>query len=531
MSDPLLCPKCSCSIAPLQKPGTDHVVCPECGCEFKVDAPGAAAPPESSTPQVDYVRVAARQQGMLIALLISLAFGVVVIAGIQTGQWQARRSGPPPALIAFLLGWLLTGAICHILFLMLSIELRVVGLWLAATGIGVIIAIAALGGALPAEPAGMLTTLVNVTMVLIVNGMATSRLRGVGVQVGLFGADRKKVLEALAQDRASTAKKTGMATAAILLSLFGLLFMPIEFLAIALGITALVRIHSDPACYGGRKRAITAVAVSSVAILLFAVLMVVQQVGKAGHLDGIFAQHREAVQSDPDDPHAHNTLAMLLTMNGDLDGGIEHCREALSLDPDNADANYIIGNAMLCKGDLDGAIEHYREALRIDPDNADVHNDLAVAFMRKGNFDGAIKHYREALQIDPDVVTFYSNLALALAKKGDLDGAIEHAREAARLYPEDAFAQGALGVVLCVRGDSGAGRRHLNKALELDPGLAITHYNLACCLALEKEAAAAIEALAKAIDLDERLRKYARTDEDFDAIRNAHAFRKLVHDE
>ena len=57
------------------------------------------------------------------------------------------------------------------------------------------------------------------------------------------------------------------------------------------------------------------------------------------------------------------------------------------------------------------------------------------------------------------------------------------------------------------------------------------HNNLAIALARKKATAAAVAALAKAIELDPRYRAWAKTDKNYDPIRDDPVFRKLVYDE
>ena len=57
------------------------------------------------------------------------------------------------------------------------------------------------------------------------------------------------------------------------------------------------------------------------------------------------------------------------------------------------------------------------------------------------------------------------------------------------------------------------------------------YFNLACAFAQQSDAPNAVEALVAAIVLDKTCREGAKTDTDFDSIRNVPAFRKLVYGE
>ena len=177
------------------------------------------------------------------------------------------------------------------------------------------------------------------------------------------------------------------------------------------------------------------------------------------------------------------------------------------------------------------ALGHWRDVLQLDPHYAAAHNNLGVALKAKGELDAAIENYNAALRIDPDYAIAHSNLGSALAAKGELDAAIECYKEALRIEPDCASAHNNLGNALQDKGDPDAAIEHYNAALRIDPDDARAHDNLAIALAQKGDAAAAVTALAKAIELDERYRAWAKTDTNYDSIRDDPAFRKLVYGE
>lgn len=252
---------------------------------------------------------------------------------------------------------------------------------------------------------------------------------------------------------------------------------------------------------------------------------------KRGEIGQAIGHNLDALALDPDDAGAHNNLGVLLIAKGDLDGAIERYNEAVRIDPDHAMPHNNLGNALLVKGDLDGAIEHWTEALRIDPDRANTHYNLGNAFKAKGDLDGAIEHYSEALRIEPGFAEAHNNLGHALDDKGDYDGAIEHYNEALRIEPDSAAAHNNLGVALAGKGDLDGAIEHSREAIRINPKEAMYYSNLASALARKKATAEAVGALTKAIELDERYRAWAKTDEDYDGIRNDPGFRKLVYGE
>ncbi|MCH8852330.1 MAG: tetratricopeptide repeat protein [Planctomycetes bacterium] len=183
------------------------------------------------------------------------------------------------------------------------------------------------------------------------------------------------------------------------------------------------------------------------------------------------------------------------------------------------------------EGEIGQAIGRWLSAVELDPEYAAAHNNLGIALKDKGDLDAAIEHFNAALRIDPDYADAHYNLGIALQAKGDLDAAIEHYNAALRIDPEHAKAHYNLGNALQAKGDLDAAIEHYNAALRIDPDDARAHNNLAIALAQKGDAAAAVTALAKAIELDERYRGWAKTDTNYDSIRDDPAFRKLVYGE
>ena len=66
--------------------------------------------------------------------------------------------------------------------------------------------------------------------------------------------------------------------------------------------------------------------------------------------------------------------------------------------------------------------------------------------------------------------------------------------------------------------------------VDAHPRYAALFYNLACCESLAGRTADAAEHLRRAIELSERCRSYAKTDVDFDPIRDSPAFQEVIGD-
>jgi tetratricopeptide (TPR) repeat protein len=78
------------------------------------------------------------------------------------------------------------------------------------------------------------------------------------------------------------------------------------------------------------------------------------------------------------------------------------------------------------------------------------------------------------------------------------------------------------------RGDYGKAIEIFRSVVEDHPDAGIVFYNLACAEVLAGEPDSALDHLRQAIQLEERFRDFARTDEDFETVRDHPGFQRLM---
>ena len=134
---------------------------------------------------------------------------------------------------------------------------------------------------------------------------------------------------------------------------------------------------------------------------------------RQGRLDAARSHYQSAIESDPDRPLAHTSLATVLQMLGRKQEAIACLKQCILRNPTDVYANWKLGAAMEDQGGLDEAVAHYRRALSIEPDYVDGHLGLASVFTKQGRKDDAIRHYREVVRIDPAHVAGHTLAALS----------------------------------------------------------------------------------------------------------------------
>jgi tetratricopeptide (TPR) repeat protein len=146
-------------------------------------------------------------------------------------------------------------------------------------------------------------------------------------------------------------------------------------------------------------------------------------------------------------------------------------------------------------GELEAAIESYDQAIEIKPYLHQAWNNRGNVLGNLGRYEDAIASYDRAIEIKPDFHEAWNNRGNVLGNLGRY---------------EDAIAS-------------------FNKAIEIKPDDREAWYGKACCYALQGNVEQAIENLQQAIELNpEESREMAKTDSDFDNIREDERFQALI---
>ncbi|HEV7159329.1 MAG TPA: TIR domain-containing protein [Caulobacteraceae bacterium] len=252
------------------------------------------------------------------------------------------------------------------------------------------------------------------------------------------------------------------------------------------------------------------------------------------------AEH--AIALDPNYALAWVTKArvqsrLLHTFGGAGDGGALAAARALELDPNLAEAHALRARYLDHGGQNDAALAELELALRLDPDSFEVNNVAGTIHYDNRRFDLAARHFEAASKLDDGFEAPFMLMATYVALNDPDKGRAAAAAALPRvekMLEQDRANGRALGVgvyALAVLGEPGRARDWIARALLLDPENAVMRYNFACSLSRDlSDADGAIELLSAALNNDpvgDNLRS-ARTDPDFDPIRDDPRFRALI---
>jgi len=192
--------------------------------------------------------------------------------------------------------------------------------------------------------------------------------------------------------------------------------------------------------------------------------------------------YRQALQLQPNHPHALHGLGLLLAQTGRHQQAIESLQRATLIDPEWAECLNHLGLVQLQLGKLDAAAATFARVIELEPQFPDAHNSLGVVRKHRGELSAAIDCYRRAIALRPRFPEALNNLGVALQETGALNEAVDVFREAVRARSDYVEAFSNFGNALQRAGQTSEAISILQRAVELGPTTPELHYNLAIAL-------------------------------------------------
>ena len=155
----------------------------------------------------------------------------------------------------------------------------------------------------------------------------------------------------------------------------------------------------------------------------------------------------QAIAENPDKPHYHYNLGLVLEKEERWEEAIVAYREAIRINPQSVEALANLGNVYRRQRQWTDAINTLQQALQIKPQSADLHNTLGVTYKEHGELEIALKYYQQALTLLPQHAEALNNMGVVLQDQGNLTDAAEAFQQALTLKPGYANAHYHLGLV------------------------------------------------------------------------------------
>jgi len=199
--------------------------------------------------------------------------------------------------------------------------------------------------------------------------------------------------------------------------------------------------------------------------------------------------------------------------------------------PDNHKPSLLfeLGNLLSTASEDEAAIASYDQALKFKPDYHEAWYNRGIALDDLGRFEEVIASYDQALKFKPDYHLAWNNRGIALDDLGRFEEAIASYDQALKFKPDFHQAWSNRGYALDELGCFEETITSYDQALKFKPDFHQAWYNKACCYALQGNIEQALENLQKAINLSlDECREWAKTDSDFDSIREDKLFQALI---
>ncbi len=189
---------------------------------------------------------------------------------------------------------------------------------------------------------------------------------------------------------------------------------------------------------------------------------------------------------------------------------------------------YDQGNEHLEK-DLPKAIEFYDKAIQANPGLVLAWNNKGYALNQLEKFEEAIPVLVEAIKLDRTLVIALNNFGDSLQGLGKYEEAIATYKESLKLEPENYSSWYGIGTSLYNLQQFEKGIEVADKLIQLDPKNYFYWYIKAVCQSLMGYTQPALETLKEAVTFNpEETQKLAKTNPDFDGLREDEQFKELM---
>ena len=157
------------------------------------------------------------------------------------------------------------------------------------------------------------------------------------------------------------------------------------------------------------------------------------------------------------------------------------------------------------------------------------HIEYASGYLDLKMYEDAGREADEALALAPNNTQAIAIKSAALWQANRLKEAEPFVAKLAELNPGDSAMWINLAYIRRRTQSLDAAVVTLQRAFDANPQDALAHYNMACYRAVQHRQAEALELLKNAVHLDPKLKVVARSEPDFEQLRDTTTFQKLVN--
>jgi tetratricopeptide (TPR) repeat protein len=248
------------------------------------------------------------------------------------------------------------------------------------------------------------------------------------------------------------------------------------------------------------------------------------------HYQEAIDSYSRALEIKPDYYEAWNNQGIALVELGRYQDAINSLEHTLKLKPDYHEAWNNRGIALVELGRYQDAVDSYNKALKIKSNQHEAWYNRGIALVKLGRYEEAVDSYERAVEFKPDKHEAWYNRGIALVKLGRYEEAVDSYERAIKIKTDFLEAWYNRGAALRNLGRYEKAIASYDMAIKIASDESNSHYGKACCYGLQGNVKDAVEALHQAIILNPECQETAKTEADFDRIRNENQFQALVEE-
>lgn len=180
------------------------------------------------------------------------------------------------------------------------------------------------------------------------------------------------------------------------------------------------------------------------------------------------------------------------------------------------------------KGKYEEALACLNWAIELEPDDPSTLSNRGLIYRLLNNYDKSIADLNHSLELKPDDPIALLNRGNTFGELRKYDKSLADLNHSLELKPNHLDTLISRGVTYSKLKRYDEALADFNHSLEINPNSPYALYNFSCLFSLEGKTEDALAYLEKAIEKDKEYRDHAKTDEDFDNIRDNPRFKKLV---
>ncbi len=208
---------------------------------------------------------------------------------------------------------------------------------------------------------------------------------------------------------------------------------------------------------------------------------------------------------------------------------LEAFNGAISLDSKNSDIWYMKSGHLSELEKYDEALESIDKAISINPKEAKFWIRKARCLFELKKYDEALESIDKTISISPEEAGFWYSKGAILWYMRSFQKSLESIEKALSLDDNHALSLEFKASLLIVLGREAEADLFFERFLKAGGEEASVYYDRACAYALLERYDEALSELKEAVSLDEEWREKAKTDSDFESLREMEEFQRLVN--